>query len=343
MSREAVHRGTNPFRSGTCPPGLLTIHLQALAEEWPQRHGRAALMSLVQRLQGGQVPDEAWRATLPGLPAELARLITLGLHRGALETLMFDYLEQLRRRNDMRRLLLMGLSYPLLMLVAIGGIFVLVLTNLVPMFQKTFEEFGLELPWLTELFLALSAGLKTWGTTFAGVMLVGLVGGWWVLRGVGGRGAVQSLWRSIPFLGQGQRWVSLANFCHLLATLVELEVPLPQALREAAGVTDDHSLAQDAVNLAAAIEQGMSPNEAVRPARDGLGELAAAFQRAGRPDDFLQALRATGEIFLARSRLQVHVLGWLLQPVLLFGLALLVGALMVALFLPLLKLLNALN
>lgn len=347
MSREAVDRGTNPSpappRPGTSPAGMLIFHLQALAEEWPQRPGRAALRSLVQRLERGEVPDEAWRATQPGLPHELSRLITLGLHTGALETLMFDYLEQLRRKNDLRRLLLLSLSYPLGLLVVMGGVLLLVLQNLVPMFHSLFEEFGLQLPWLTEVCLGLSAGLRTWGTTIAGVLLAGLLGGWCVLRGFGGRGAGQRLWRRIPLLGQGLRWVSLANFCQLLATLVELEVPLPQALREAAGVTDDHGLAVDAVRLAAAIEQGVAPHEAVRPARDGLGELAAVFQGANRHDDLVQALRATGEIFLARGRLQVHVLGWLLQPVLLCGLALLVGALVVALFLPLLTLLNFLS
>lgn len=347
MSHEASLPGGNlshaPPRGVAPLSGMLALNLQALAEEWPQRRGRAALMSLVQRLERGEVPDATWCTTRPGLPAEMARLITLGLQTGTLETLMFDYLEQLRRSNDMRRLLLLSLCYPLGLLAIIGVVLWLVLVHLAPMFQSTFDEFQLELPWLTELILRMSAEVNRWGTTFAGVLLVGLVGCWWVVRGVGGRRAVQRIWRSIPFLGQGQRWVSLAHFCQLLATLVEWELPLPQALREAAGVTDDLGLAQAADSLAAAIEQGVSPAEAARGVREGLEELAVAFQGAGRRDDLVETLRASGEVFLARGRLQAHVVSWLLQPVLLFGLAVLVGALVVALFLPLLKLLNALS
>src|SRR5262249_15547185 len=139
------------------------------------------------------------------------------------------------------------------------------------------------------------------------------------------------------------RWASLSNFCQLLATLMELEIPLPQALRAAADVNDDYSLARKARTAAVAIEHGQSPREAICQPGHCLPELGAAFHWAGRGGDFVESLRASGEVFSARSRVQTNLVLWIFEPVILTTLAISVGFLVIALFLPLIKLLNDLS
>uniref|UniRef100_A0A7C4QLH1 Type II secretion system protein GspF domain-containing protein n=1 Tax=Schlesneria paludicola TaxID=360056 RepID=A0A7C4QLH1_9PLAN len=321
----------------------LTLRLQALAEELRQRRVKRALAAVVRRLEQGATLDEAFRAEPTGLPPDLARLIAISLPGGQVELLIHDYLENARRLSDLRRSLILGLTYPLVLLLVFLAVMVFLMSTLLPMFKNLFEEFGTELPALTEFFLKVSDVLVNHGWAVAGVGLglAAIVLG--ALRVFGGRAVVQNLWRSIPLLGQGLRWASLSNYCHLLATLMELHVPLPQALRAAATANDDKALAQAAERTADAMERGLPPDEAVQQTRSCLRELGPTLHGAGRGRDVVESLRATAEVFDARSRLQAQLVYWWCQPVLLIALAVTIGTLVVVFFLPLLKLLNDLS
>ena len=67
------------------------------------------------------------------------------------------------------------------------------------------------------------------------------------------------------------------------------------------------------------------------------------FRWQGQPEAFARALRSSGELFATQARLHVGILGLLLQPLLLFFIVAFVGAMVVAMFLPLVKLLNELS
>jgi type II secretory pathway component PulF len=346
MSRDDESADVNSRRLGAADARgsvSLTLSLQALAEELRQRRVKLALAAVVRRLEQGSTLDEAFRAEQHGLPPALARLIAVGLPGGQVELLIHDYLENSRRIGDLRRSLILGLTYPLLLLLVFLAVMLFFMGTVIPMFQKIFEDFGTALPALTEFFLKVSDVLVNHGWAVALVVLglPAVVLG--AIRVFGGRAVVQDLWRSVPLLGHGFRWASLSNYCHLLATLMELNVPLPQALRAAAAANDDESLALAAERTADAIECGQPPEEAVRQSRSYLAELGPTLHWAGRGKDVVESLRATAEVFGARSRLQAQLVYWWCQPVLLIGLAVTIGMLVVALFLPLLNLLNDLS
>jgi type II secretory pathway component PulF len=346
MSRDDESADVNSRRLGAADARgsvSLTLSLQALAEELRQRRVKRALAAVVRRLEQGATLDEAFRAEPTGLPPDLARLIAISLPGGQVELLIHDYLENARRIGDLRRSLILGLTYPLVLLLVFLAVMVFLMTTLLPMFKNMFQEFDTELPALTEFFLKLSDVLVNHGATVALLALGVPAAVLGAMRVFGGRAVVQDMWRSIPLLGQGFRWASLSNYCHLLATLMELHVPLPQALRAAATANDDESLALAAERTADAIERGLSPDDAVRQTRSCLAELGPTLHWAGRGKDVVESLRATAEVFGARSRLQAQLVYWWCQPVLLIGLAVTIGTLVVALFLPLLKLLNDLS
>jgi len=95
---------------------------------------------------------------------------------------------------------------------------------------------------------------------------------------------------------------------------------------------------------ASLIRQGIATPTAAELRGSGWpNDLGDIFRWANRTDDFVQGLRAASEIFRARSRVQGNLSAWLLEPVLLLLLSVTVGFMVIALFMPLIKLLNDLS
>jgi type IV pilus assembly protein PilC len=324
-------------------PLTLVLSLQALSEELPASRGRSAVAAVARRMESGEALEPAFRAEQSNLPRELRGLMELGLPSGRVDFLIQDYLEHCRRVSDLRRSVWVSLAYPVVLLLFLFGVLQVLFLLIVPMFKRIFEDFGTSLPGVTLFVVHISDTLLNHWLTLL-IVFVGIPAILYaVLRALGGAAAPQTAFRTIPILGRSFRWASLSNFCHLLATLVELGVPLPQALRATAGVTDDLSLADGVRRAAESIEQGETPREAVYSAGSWVSELAPAFHWADRGGDFAESLRASGEVFGARSRVQSNLLFWVLEPVFLFLIAISVGLVAVALFMPLIKLLNDLS
>jgi len=267
----------------------------------------------------------------------------MGLPSGRVDFLIHDYLEHCRRATDLRRSVLTSLAYPAFLIAFSVFVLTTIFVVIVPLFSSIFRDFNTSLPSPTQAVVGLSDLLvNDWPIVLA--VLIGLPAvGYAFLRLLGGRSGPQVAFRMIPILGRGFRWASLSNLCQLLATLVELGAPLPQALRAAAAVNDDLSLAEAVRGAAHAIESGKSPRDAIQHQTHWSNELAAAFHWADRSGDFVESLRASGEMFAARSRVQTSLVFWLMEPLILLAVAVTVGFLVVAMFLPLVKLLNDLS
>ncbi len=318
----------------------LLTNLRALSEDLPSAIVRNAVTEMADRIERGESVPMALDAVQSRLPTGMRTLLSLGLARGQMDVLLSVYLDHARRLSDIRTSLWTALAYPGF-LVAVVSVGIVALAALViPMFEGIFRDFGVQLPALTELILNLAIGIRTHAVDLpiALIVLSGLA--WLLLRTAGGRSLPQWLFRQIPCIGSVYRWSSLASCAETLAMLVELETPLPEAFRTAATTCDDYTLAEGLISAAAAIEQGAAD------ARQPIGlpiELANAFRWADRPGLLVEGLRSSSEIFAARSRVDLHLACWMLEPVVIFIVACGVGLSFFSLFMPLGKLLNDLS
>lgn len=333
---------TPPVVAGRLPLSLLT-NLRALSEDLTPKRLRSVLAELSDRVERGEPMTVAFSAVRDRLPTGLAALFDVGLARGRVDLLLGSYLDHARRLSDLRRSIWMSLSYPVVLGLLVASVGLLLPLFIVPVFKSIFEDFGTELPWLTQVIVQLSDFLRSRGVW----VLLGLgvfITVWWVtLRALGGEALPQRAFRSIPCIGRVFRWASLAGFTETLAILVDMQAPLPVALRMAGQTTDDLTLADRATRLADELDQGR-PLEDLSDRFGLLGrELGGVMRWAGKPQLFVDALRSSGEIFAARSRVELHLAAWMFEPFALFFVAVSAGVILLSMFLPLIKLLNDLS
>ncbi len=323
----------------------LLTNLRALSEELNSGSGRRAIARMADRVESGVPVEEAFLEVQSQLPAGMRHWCQIGLAHQRLDLLLTMYMEHIRHRSDLRRSAWVSLIYPV-SLVSVAGVMGLgMAVMIVPMFEAIYSDFGTQLPGVTEVLIELSRLVRHYALwVFAAVVLASLL-----LRGLsrplGLERFLQFLFRSIPGFGGVFRWSSLAACSELLAMLIEIEVPLPAALRAAAETTDDLSLASGLSEAADDVEAGRSLSPSIRsqPVYSLPVELAIAFQSASRPALLASLLHSYSQIFTARSRVDLHLVRWAMEPFVLLFVAIAIGFSFLSLFLPLIKLLNDLS
>ncbi len=310
--------------------------LRALAGEVPGRSLRKALVHLANRLDAGMSPAEALEAT-SALPPHLRGAMQAGLRTGHLGQVLAQYAAMERHRLELNRRVRSGLRYPAILAMTGVGMALLFLLWVTPGFARILSDFGV--PLIPAARTALWLGQRG----FAGFLgLVGVfVEGLAVLRLGGRRGWIASSWRAIPVVGPLWRFLDLAEFSRWMALLVEQEVPLPEALRLAAGGLRARYLGAAACRAARRLEQGAPLAEVLRGEKAFAPTLAVLVGPAA-AGALAEAFRIAADLFAGRADAQAQRLQWLALPVAALLALSLVGFVLASLFLPLISLIQRL-
>lgn len=268
--------------AGVAETGLpLGSGLRALAEETNGRAYKAALRGLAEAVERGTPLDEAVEVEAAGVPPHLRGLIRAGLRSGDLGGLLGRFATVAGIGTDLKRTFWIGMTYPLLAILMAGAMLVLVDVWIIGRFEAIFRDFGIPLPLMTRFLLETSHIFR-----FVWPILLSLGGGLlllWLVLGVSlTRGRRNSLFARLPIIGPLWRLTSWAEFCHLLAMLLEARLPLPEALRLAGEGVDDHDVEIACRAMARSVEEGATLSYAMTgmPATPA---PAGPFDRLGRP------------------------------------------------------------
>ncbi|WP_396432766.1 type II secretion system F family protein [Limnohabitans sp.] len=262
-------------------------------------------------------------------------MVQAGEAAGILEVMMERLSQALEKNHALRSKIRSALMYPVTVFALAVGILLLILTLVVPVFEDVFSSFGAELPWPTRLVVGLSDGLaQAWPLIIAMVLL-----GWWAAQqpSAAALRVKQSLAEQVlswPVLGPLVSTAVLARWAQTLSALLSAGVPLAEALGPTAQACDHSVYARCTLTLQRKVAQGSGLSEAMGqtgrfPAM--IVQLCATGEETGALSNLLA--RASG---LMETELndQVNGLTSLLEPLIIVVLGGFIGAILVAMYLP---------
>ena len=318
--------------------------LIAMAEETYSPRTRRGLRQLAARLERGETLSQALESVHLRLSPALRVLAERGSQFGRFDAVLHWTVEQTRRSNELRRQLWMALTYPFFLIAIASVVGSFMFFFIVPQFAKIFDDFGTQLPGLTIAVVELSR----FGTTYwlpcvvvAGLLLLLVLvtcpfvwrGHWLVSRRWSG---------SIPLIGPLFRLAALSEFCHLLAVFVESELPLATGVLVAGESSEDEWLKMVSVQLALDIDRGIGAEMAALtcgfPA-----SLAHVLRETSSPKTLADALHGLAEIYSARTEVNSRLTSTIIEPFVMIFTVVGLGTVVIALFMPLIKLLNDLS
>lgn len=306
---------------------------------------RQAALALGQAVRRGELLSQALAAQADYFGTTAAAAAHAGESAGALPEVLSSLVDHLERQAKLRRKIAAALIYPAVVLCVATAAVTLLLTVIVPRMLSLFESItsgSAQLPWPTRALMA--AADMAQGPP--GMLALAIVCGVPILLLLFPRlrADLHPLALRLPLLGDVVRKGAQARAFGTLAILLRAGVPLPEALPLAGSASGSPPLAARFDHLRMRLVAGTPLSTALR-GRDRLlppsaAEVAAVGEETGTLPEQLAWLASELETqAAARSAL----LATLIEPALMIGLALVVGFIVAALYMPVLTLIDTLG
>lgn len=288
---------------------------------------------LRERLLQGQALSQAL-AALPDAPPVLVAAVRAGERTSNLAEALDDYLRFDDLVQRLRQRVVSASIYPALVTTLGIGITLFLLVVVLPSFSRMYQNLrgrsgGLS-AWMVDISLWVEANRME---TFGGLALAALAAAVWVHSGAASRWAGEAAMRS-PWLRQRIRDFQLAMLYQAIALLLRGGYPMMQALQ----VANQSALAGQHRQALASAQRQIAEGGLVSAALFGAGlcdevdrRLMAAAERNGQ---FHMAAEVVSRMHGERFELFVERVTRIVEPILLLGVALMVGSVVVAMYLP---------
>lgn len=322
-------------------PYAIAVGLRAAAEEVPFWGDRTTLRELSDTIREGKSLDESL-ARQQRMPSDLKAVVEAGIKTGRLPHLLEAYLSSRQSLGMVWRKFYASLFYPVIMfalcLLVLSVFFIVV----IPDFKQIFDDFGMELPRIT-MFVILIADLLVhfWWLMAAVFLIVAIL----IIteRILPFRAFRSELFHLLPVVGTAQKMAAASEFCSRMSVLVDCRLPLHEALRITSQSLRDPHLASVTKKLAARLEAGETHEDIARSSRGLPNALSNSFRWARNPEIYADSLRSLAIVFSSQARAQTAQFAMLLEPLAIFAVGSIVAFTILALFMPMIKLLNELS
>jgi type IV pilus assembly protein PilC len=315
--------------------------LDVAAESSDKAHIKAFIMSLRNEVAAGHTFSDSLR-NYPNIFDNLyCNLVSAGEISGTLD-IMLDRVATFQEKDQrLKANIKKALTYPIAVLVIAGVVTAILLINVVPAFEQTFASFGSELPAFTRLVVSLSETMQEyWGWTLGFLVLA--IGLFKIALNKSKRFsyAIDKYLLKAPVLGKIMLLSSIARFSRTLATTFSAGIPMLDALDSSAGAAGNQHIANAAIEVRDTVSQGSLLNVAMRSNSvfpPLLQQLTKVGEEAGALETMLNKAADSYEDSVNDA---VDTTTALLEPAIMSFLAVVIGGLMIAMYLPIFQLGN---
>jgi len=313
--------------------------LRAMADECSHRRVSHVLREVASELESGGSLESAFEALGARFPRHVRGVVLAGLRSGRLPEALEEFVEVERDQVDLRHRVWLAMAYPGLLLLILAVLFFFLAGFVIPQFAAVYEDFGVELPPLTQLIVWCSLpGLR--GLAGLPALLLYLLLFLATTRiPVWGRRVLYA----IPLFGPLWRFQALAAFSRLMGLMLSQQIPLPDALRFTADGLREADLAVACRRAARQIRDGQSLSESLFGYWQFPPTLKPFIHWGEQSAALAEGFRAAGEMFERRLRAAAGVFEVVMPAIVFLIVIASIGLLIVGLFLPLISLIQSLT
>jgi type II secretory pathway component PulF len=331
--------------AGMARAGLpLDQGMMALARDMSAGRLKRVTTQIAEDLQNGRTLPDALQNQGNRLPPFYASLVYAGIRSGRLNEVLATMTFYARSLAELRATLIGALIYPALVLLFAITIFVGIVYFIVPQFITIYDDFRMKLPALTLAVIWISRHAEL---VLLPLLVIGgglLVYRLWARFSQRGRLVWARFIYMIPIIGTMIRSSRLASFSELLAILVDQSVPLPEAFTLAGQSSSDPIMATAASQVRQDLQEGIPLGAALRN-RHLVPELVAWTVGFGEQRGKLgESLHQLSKLYRRQAEMRVAFLRYAFPPfAIILSAGVFVGVFVIAMMLPMIKLLEALS
>jgi len=316
-------------------PLLKSLHVLQRQEKTPQF--REALQGMAESVEGGSTFAESL-AQYPGVFTPFyVNMVRAGEASGALQTILTRLAEFMEKSQKIKSKVKGAMVYPVVVMVMACVILLVLMIFVIPKFKEIFDDLlqGRSLPILTQMVIGASEFImKQW---YIGLgVIVALV---FVFKAFSrsdvGQQSLDRLKLKIPVFGSLLRKTAIGNFSRTLGTLLTGGVPILQALNIVREVTNNAVLSKAVATVHDSVKEGETivvPLEASGVFPSMVVSMIQVGEETGALPEMLMKIAETYDDEVDTA---VEALTSVIEPIMIILLAVIVGTIVIAMFLPL--------
>jgi len=305
---------------------------------------KSVLAELTEDVAGGTPLSEAMGKHPQVFDPLYASMVRAGEVGGVLD-LVLNRLARFREKAAEIRAKVSGaLIYPIILTIVAVVVVSAVIIFVIPKFQEIFESFSISLPGVTQLLLDISLFVVTyWYVVFGTPFLLLLLHFALMRRRQGYRLRMHGLLLRVPVVGGLVGKSITATFSRTFGTLIQAGVPHLDALGIVRDATGNEVLLGGVEMIRRSVREGEGiarPMGETGIFDDLVTNMVDVGEETGELDKMLLKVADAYEISVDR---QIEAMFKLLEPILLILMAIFVGFIVVALFLPLMEIMSSIG
>jgi type IV pilus assembly protein PilC len=316
--------------------------LSIQADQQPKAGFKEVILSVKSDVEQGSTFADALGKHTDVFSDLYVNLVRAGEVGGILDTILTRLAQYLEKADALKRKVKGAMVYPSAIVLVSIGVITLLLVKVIPVFKKMFEEMGGALPGPTQMVVDLSAFLQEWILVMLAGATAAVVGFLYARRRLREfRYRTDAFFLRMPIFGSLLRKVAVARFTRTLGTMISSGVPILEALDICARTAGNLVIEAALIKTRAAISEGRTiaePLEASGVFPGMVVQMIAVGEATGAMDQMLSKI---ADFYDDEVDTAVAALTSLLEPLMMVFLGGTVGAILLAMYLPIFKIAEA--
>jgi type IV pilus assembly protein PilC len=270
-------------------------------------------------------------------------MVEAGETGGILDTILQRLSSYIEKNVKLKRAVQSAMIYPIAVFSIAGGVIILLLWKVVPIFTQLFNGLGVDLPLPTRIVIQMSEFV---GSIYGLIIAVFCVGGVVAMKSwygtPQGRMAIDTVILKVPLIGPLMRKIAVARFTSTLGTLISSGVPILEGLDITARTSGNAVVERAIIQTRKAVEAGRS---LVDPLKDTgvfpgmVTQMIGVGEQTGAMDAMLQKI---ADFYEDEVDAAVKDLLTAMEPIMIVVLGVVVGGIVISMYLPLFSLIGKL-
>jgi len=316
--------------------------LKALAAQTPNALFKKILKEVSEKVNKGNTFADSLAEYPKTFPPLFVSMIRSGEEAGNLEEVLKQLHKQMSRDHDLISKVRGAMIYPIIVITAMIGIGIGMIVFVIPKFITIFEEVNTELPLATRILIKISHLVSSYGLIILLVVIVLVTLFILGIRQPKGKKILHKFFLKAPILGSITKKINLARFSRTLSSMLKTSIPIVDAFEITADVLGNVHYSSALKDVSKKIQKGAKVNKTLLEYRELFPpvviQMISVGEESGSLEDILIELANFYEDDIDQT---MKNLPTIIEPVLMVILGLGVGAMAVAVLMPMYSLSEA--
>lgn len=315
----------------------LTKCLSILAEQTKNRTFAKSIAGVSHDVESGQSLSESMDKHPKVFPKLYTTMTKAGETGGVLDEVLLRVADHYEKESELKGKIKSAMAYPAAMFSFAMIIVFLMIIFIVPVFVKMFAEMGGTLPLPTRILLGINTLISGFWWLLLAITIAVIYGYRWFSRTGSGRLLIDRIKLSMPVFGVLSQKIAIAKFSRTLGTLIATGVPILQALDIVADTAGNEVVVSAVRRARTSIKEGETIAKPLGKSKV-FPSMVVHMIAVGEETGALHSMLSKVADFYDREvAATVDALTSLIEPFMIVGMGLIIGGILIALYLPMFK------